>query len=240
MRRLFSFILIGFVALSCGPKDKNIGMVRKEFKNYVQKTFDDPKSLKEIVDISSTDTLSFEAVKGMCQVSLEGVDQAFQLYSMKDSIATAQLEVVYKSIRKTFNGGVYEAIQGQRLASDMISLLKKEIDAKKIARLNQSQMQKQMDSLTYHPALYVYEIKYRNQYSDGLKLESAFAYVDSLTGFRVILPQQNDNEVLCDEYQDAFDLSKKCLISINEIDALYKAHEEKWEEFSEFINRNSK
>ena len=43
--------MISFFAFACGPKDKNIALVKKEFQSYVQKNFDDPKMLKEIVEI---------------------------------------------------------------------------------------------------------------------------------------------------------------------------------------------
>ena len=67
------FVFLGTVVItaSCGPKDKNVPIVNKAFKAYVQKTFDDPNSLKEIVEIVPHDTISMESIKAL--VKLETV-----------------------------------------------------------------------------------------------------------------------------------------------------------------------
>ena len=240
MKRILELLVVVCSVISCGQGDNNIGIVKKEFKNYVQKTFDDPKSMKEIVEIIPKDTLSFDSVKNLCLMTLDLMDSSFKLYSIKDSLATNQLENAYNDMRKTYRGGYYEAIQGQRMITELVSLVSKQIEAKTKARYEQSRMKAIYDSLSYYPALYVYEIKYRKQSDDGLKLESAYAYVDSLAGFKNIMSDQKDNEMMCEEYKDAVDESRKCTSRLKDIEALYDENDEKWEEFRKFIILNSR
>lgn len=240
MRRLL-FILSTFsVLVSCGPKDKNISVIKKEFNNYVQKTFDDPKSMKEVVEISATDTISLVFMRNLTSMTVDLVDKSSELYRMKDSVANAQLEQALKKMKKSFNGGYYEAFKGQLMATEVMSLAQKAIDARKMAYIARDQMAAIRDSLSYHPALYVYEIKYRNETHNGLKLNTAYAYVDSLVGFRAILPEKDDTEMLCDEYNTAFEKSKECHAILELLDEIYKKTDEKSEELLDFISQNSR
>ena len=192
-----TIILMSILTCSCG--DKNMAVVKKEFKNYVQKTFDDPKSLKEIVEIIPHDTLSIEKMVSICSFTDSLISVNNELRSIKDSIRIVETEILANKLKRSFNGSIIEAFQGQMIASEMMTLINNNIDLKKDLLANQILLQGYRDSLSYHPALYVYEISYRNQTPDGLKLESAFAYVDSLSGFKKILPKQDDSEMMHDE-----------------------------------------
>lgn len=240
MRRSLFVLSVLCVLVSCGPKDKNIGVIKKEFKSFVQKTFDDPKSMKEIVEISATDTISLEFMRNLSSMTVDLMDTSLKLYKMKDSVATDQIEHAYKKMKKSFSGGYYEAFKGQLMATEIISLTQKSIDAKKSAYIAKEKMTAVRDSLSYHPALYVYEIKYRKETPDGLKLNSAYAYVDSLAGFKAILPEKDDTEMICEDYKKAFETSKQCYSVIGLLEDIYKKHDEKFEEFSDFISQNTR
>lgn len=239
MKNFIPVFFCFLVVISCGPKDKNISLVKKEFKSYVQKTFDDPKSMKEIVEIVASDTLSLDFMRRLSDLSIEGVAQSRKLFNMKDSLHTKELEEIYNDLKKNFKGSYADAFTAQLKVAEILSCATKIPDAKIKMIQNQIQMEGMRDSLTYHPAIYVYDIKYRNEYSSGLKLESAYAYIDSLSGFKGIFPDKCDTDVMCEEYVDIFEQSKKCLNSVNNTQELYNNYDEKVADFKDFIIRYS-
>ena len=228
-----AIIIVG--AFSCCCSGKNTAVVKKEFKNYVQKTFDDPKSLKEIVEIIPHDTLSIEKMVSICSFTDSLISVNNELRSIQDSIRMAETENLANKLKRSFNGSIIEAFQGQMIVSEMMTLINNEINLKKDLLANQILLQDYRDSLSYHPALYVYKISYRNQTPDGLKLESAFAYVDSLSGFKKILPKQDDSEMICEEYGRVVSVSQKCYSINEEINENQKKQDENAAELRDFI-----
>lgn len=235
MKRILTFFIVLLIIVSCGQQDKRIALVKKEFKAYVNKNFDDPKSVKEIVEIIPKDTISLEKMKAICSITDEAISQSRQLYHLKDSLLTDKLEEYYNIIRKSRGLSYSDALTGQLIAIDLMSTFQKVIDTKKVLMLEQSQLKAIGDSLQYYAPLYLYEIKYRNMSNDGLKLETSYAYIDSLTGFKAILPKQNDMEMISSDYYTVIEKSADCMKTVEKIESLYKEQEEQFEKLDRFM-----
>ena len=225
--------------ISCSPKDKNISLVKKEFNAYVQRTFDDPGSLREIVEISPYDTISRESIRGLINISNEGIEQYKELWHLKDSLNSEQMQSILKEPTPKRQPTYSEAVHGSLLINECKSFDYKKAEAKIELYSLQSRLLEELDKgLVYHPAIYVYEIKYRNLLKDGLKLESAYAYIDSLAGFKAILPEKNYNtSIISEDYYNVFQKCKECLIATDKIQELYEKQKEKWDELIEFTQR---
>ncbi len=237
MKKIIPFLLISFFAFACGPKDKNIALVKKEFQSYVQKNFDDPKMLKEIVEIIPGDTLSLSKIKGMVAVTDSVISASRRLQSLKDSLSTAELNEHTKTLSKARNISYSDAFSGQLITIEAISIMRKIIDAKKVLAYQNASLDQLCDSLEYKPAIYSYDIKYRKQYPDGIKLETVYAYVDSLSGFKAILTEKSDTEMMSPEYGEVFEKSKDCMVTLNKIEELYQQEEKQMEELIKFVQR---
>lgn len=237
MNKSLPILLISLIVFSCGPKDKNISLVKKEFKTYVQNTFDDPKMLKEIVEIAPGDTISLSKIKSMVAMSDSLIDTKRKLYRLKDSLGTAKIKEQYKALSKSRNISYSDAFTGKLLVTDVLSTLQKIIDLMTTLAYQQESLNQLCNSLEYKPALYVYDIKYRKQYPEGLKLETVYAYVDSLSGFKSILTEQKDSEMMSPEYEAVFEKSKDCMITLSNLETLYQKQDEQIEEFDKFFLR---
>lgn len=235
MKRIISLVFLVCSLFACAPKDKNVSLVRNAFKDYVQKTFDDPKSLEEIIEIVPSDTISLEAIRLLVASTDSLIETSRELYHLKDSIWTEKLNDDLASLKKARNIGYSDAFSGQLLALRLAKLTQQVLDAKKSLIYQQDKMDKMCDSLTYRPALFTYSIKYRKQYPDGLKLETVYAYVDSLSGFKSILAEKNDSEMMNRDYFEVFDISKDCMISLGALDDFYHQYEKLIEEFEELV-----
>ena len=210
MRRVVYTIilLIGFGVMisSCSNNDKNISVVKKEFKKYVQKTFDNPKELKEIVDIIPSDTISIEKIKTlleqtnkMCALSIEENDIA-------DSLSSEAMGLTQNIDRQKARSSTYSTYY--RLKSSMDDLYRNNIESISLKfdmLFCQEAISSLMDSLKYEPPIYEYTINYRVNKEDKLKLESQYAYIDSLNGFKKILPYKMPNEDYSEQIQEALE-----------------------------------
>lgn len=237
MNRIVPLLLISFIVFSCGPKDRNISLVTKEFNKYVQNSFDDPKMLKEIVEIAPNDTISLLKIKSMVAMSDSLIDATRELHILKDSLGNAKLEEQYEVLRKSRNISYSDAFTGQLLVIDVMSTLQKIIELKKTLVIQQESLNKLCDSLKYKPALYIYSVKYRKQYPEGLKLETVYAYVDSLSGFKSISTARKDSEMMSPEYEAVFERSKDCMMTLSNLNNLYQKQDEQIEEFDKFFQR---
>ncbi|MBO7510831.1 MAG: hypothetical protein J6T35_06570 [Bacteroidales bacterium] len=236
MRKILYIVLL-LIFVSCGSKDKNISIAKSEFKAYVQKTFDDPSSLKEIVEIAPHDTISLKSMRTIINMSIEGIEQRCELWKLKDSLNLEQLEAILKRGKAKRQPTFSEAIQGAMLLEECSSYADKISDAKKPLYLLKFQLQKLNTELAYHPAIYVYEIKYRHQLKDGLKLESAYVYIDSLSGFKAIMPEQDDTSIISEDYNNVFQKSKESLIATKKVEGLYEKQKENLDEIVKYTQK---
>ena len=227
------FIAIAFFP-SCKNLDPNTKVIRKEFKSFVQSNFDDPKNIKEIVEISPKDTLSREKIKLLANITIEYADLYLRAKEIKDSVYNVALERINPAKRR-FRGDDYDRIQGLKIITDLTSKRMDLIDKDYQIRLQKRWLQQELDTLIYAPAIYCYEIRYRIQTSEGIKLRSAFAYIDSLKGFQVVSENQNDSDMICAEYQNIFKKSREYSRLVDEASALLQEVEENLSEYEQWF-----
>ena len=237
MKNVTIAIFLVLAIASCGSNDKNVPLVKKEFKTYVLKTFDDPSSFQEIVEIAPCDTISLESIKRLAKLTNEGIEQYRGMWKLKDSVRMEQMQAILNGPKPKRQPTYSEAVRGSMIIDEINSILSKTANATISLYNSQARLNKLDSSLVYHPAIYVYEIKYRNQKQDGLKLESAYAYIDSLAGFKTIVPQKNDSGIISDDYYKVFIQSKECLIATNKVQELYEKKDEKTNELLEYTKQ---
>ena len=240
MKKIVFAILALMALFSCGPRDKNISIVKNEFKNYVQKTFDDPRALKEIVEIVPQDTISMKSIIGLIELTEETLSLQLELWNFKDSIENKRQETELNSmyhVKPKRRPSYSESIKFEQLSEAYLESGRKKMDAKYSLYPLRSKLNDMKFGLTYRPAIYRYEVKYRKKCADGLKLESVYAYVDSLDGFKKIVPEIDDFEVIDEDYAAVLRKNKECLSEINRVEILYDKHKEAWDEFIGFVRR---
>ena len=224
------------IFISCGPKDKNIPIVKKQFKAYVQKTFDDPSYLKEIVEISVVDTISYKSTMALIRITNEFIDQYRDIWHKKDSLLQEQMQAVLTGPKLKRKPTYSESYRLNKLVDECSSYSVKIAKQKNNLTLIQQRIKLKELYLSYHPAVYVYEVLFRQQESGGLKLKKVYAYVDSEVGFKSIIPQKDDS-LVSEDYNDIVKLCKDCLISMNPIQEMYDKQQETWEELQELDRR---
>jgi len=78
---------------ACDNGDKNVIIARKEFVNHVQKTFDDPRTLKEIVDIFPADTISVDKLREMLHLTQKNCSLVLDAAQLQDSLTQDILNI---------------------------------------------------------------------------------------------------------------------------------------------------
>lgn len=238
MKKYFCLVpIICLFVLSCLQSDPNISLVKKEFKTYVQRTFDDPGALKEIVEISPKDTISYNSIKDIIRMTLDTDSLNRELRSIKDSLIKKRMADATTSIKKkAYRMDFSDAFKGQMIVSDALSITNSTIEALKEKAVLIMDLEEQLDSLVYHTPLYLYKLSYRVKTPEGLKLNEVFAYVDSLTGVKSIRESQSDREEMEEDYSKIITKSIKTMELIDEINSLDEKNDEKLKELESFIN----
>lgn len=203
-----AMLLIGMstIMASCSVNDKNVSVVKKEFRQYVQKTFDNPKNLQEIVEILPTDTISVEKLKTLLEQTNRLCELAIEADNIADSLSTKAMGLTHDIDKQKARKSDYSTYF--RLKSSMDDLYKntlRGISLKLDLALCQEELALQRDSLKYEPPIYEYTINYRVNKDDKLILESQYAYIDSLNGFKKILPYKMPNEDYSEQMQEALE-----------------------------------
>lgn len=214
-------ILLGSVLLmsSCSSNDKNISIVKKEFKNYVQKTFDNPKELKEIVEITSSDTLSTDKLKSLLEQAADVCDLSYQSFNLADSMSTKNIQSINLDRRKTQSASYSTKYQIESLLNRMIGFALRGPVLKRNVLYSKDQLLSFKDSLKYEPPIYEYTVSYRVKKGDNIKLESCYAYIDSLEGFKTILPIRMSTDDYSGQMQDAFRIINEAKKNYDELDS---------------------
>lgn len=224
-----SFIGICLIMASCSSHDKNVAVVKKEFKNYVQKTFDNPKELKEIVEIIPSDTLSTDKLKSILDQAAAVCDLSYQTFSLADSLSTKDIQLINLDTRKTQSASYSTRYQIESLLNRMIGFALRAPALKRNVLFSKDQLLSCKDSLKYEPPIYEYTVSYRVKKGDIIKLESSYAYLDSLEGFKKILPIKMTKDDYSEQMQDAFRIIDNAKNNYEELDS-----------FRETIVQNSK
>lgn len=223
---LLSFLGILSITFSCGNSDKNYSLIKKEFKKHVHKTFDDPNSLKEVVEIVPSDTFSIEKIKRMIQTSLETCDLAIETAHLEDSLQKTTLDVENIDRKKSRNSDFMTRMKVVNLVSTMMDLLSKNMSAIKDIYECKIPLEMLKDSLLYKAPVYEYEVRYRVKKGDELKLEKQYAYIDSLSGFNKISSDRMTGEEYSEQYGQAIQYLANAMQKIEKLDGItQKRHE---------------
>ena len=236
MKKLYSLFLVFFVAISCSPS--NIRIIKKEFKNYVNKTFDDPGAMKEIVEIIPSDTLSIEKVKNMVKKAYEICLMTIEAAHVQDSIETIYFSVDNLNLdtRKANSVDFETRWKVNNLVNTMMGLTTKDLVFKKDVLLYEQLLVDFADSLKYEAPIYEYAISYRVKQEEGLKLNTQYAYVDSLKGFINILPEKMTDDEYSEQYRQSLYLVKNAMSETSKLSAITKQRKENAEELNTIVS----
>jgi len=167
------YIFFALLIISCSQSNED--KIRAAFKEHVKTSFDDPSKFEEIVSIDSLDTISTIEIKKQYSDIME---LRKQNYAMCDSFSTLILKYIKdESIRPQLRkmDGIrslyYKKIELQNyLVETMykgLSLPAAEEDWKEILT--------HKDTVMYNQ-----RITYRIKTNDGLKMNTCYAYSDTL------------------------------------------------------------
>ena len=228
-----AMLLIGMSAFiaSCSVKDKNATVVKKEFKQYVQKTFDNPKNLQEIVEIIPSDTISIEKIKTMLRQADEICQLSFQSDNMIDSIYTKALDITNYDRRKMGSADYSTRYKIQSALDDYLESAYKCIGLRMNLINSRAPLIAYCDSLKNEPPLYEYQINYRINQNNEITLQNQFAYIDSLKGFQVIKPNRMTEDDLSPQMQKALRLITKAKTDSELLSDALKKKQTKAEDF---------
>ena len=199
--------LIGCLFASCVGTQTNEEIIRKEFKKYVQLKFDNPDDLKEIVEIIPHDTLSYESVHKITSEAIELSDLVREGYDLNRGAWGDFMNELVKKLER-YGTDVMSEYNRDKMYNLILAYENQYVTS--LSELTEMEkhktiIQKRLDSLTYHPAIYVYKINYRIRTNESLMLKSYYSYIDSLNGFISITPEYNEKEAVCDEYNSMYD-----------------------------------
>lgn len=205
-------LLLVFVLIlaACTPKDENVAIVKKEFKNYIKKSFDDPNCFKEFVDIIPVDTISINSIHQFADNYINHAENRYKEIKRNDSIDQSKYDAVLQNMKKT--GSVRKSnsvvTKFYSLLSEQSDLLMEKLPIGINYVLDISEIKKMSDSIKYYPPLFVYDVKYRIKENEGLKLNNKYAYLDSLNRTVVFSDITNDLNIINQDYRS---LVKHCL-----------------------------
>lgn len=234
MKRAIFGLITFALFVSCGHNTHS-ALVEKEFRNYVQMNFDDPKNLEEIISISACDTVSIEKMRTLCSITMDGVRHTVALCSKRDSLVDIEMKNMHESLPKQYRGSYANALHGKMWASNLSSIIQRKRSISMMIFYYMNRMQSLMDSVKYRPAIYCYKIDYRNKTREGLKLETAYAYIDSLSHFVVVHPTKNDEAVMSEDYKEVFRNSKKTFEHVMLLEQTQSEYEQKFVGYKEFV-----
>lgn len=234
MKRIFHFncfILLLFIIPACGTNDKNVKVVEKEFRHYVQKTFDNPKDLKEVVEVLPSDTLSVIKLGNMLQMAYETCEMSRLASQKQDSIEKEIFNANLYDVRKVQKMDYPTRLKVTSIINTMMELTSKDLSLKKEVLLCEQPIMNLKDSLHYEAPIYEYAINYRVKQGEGLKLKTEYAYIDSLKGFLKIMPERMTDEDYSEQYRKALSLITTAMVNTKKLSAITTQRKENTDEF---------
>ena len=190
---------------SCSNYTPDERRVKTAFMDYVKNDFDDPKSLKEIVSIEPSDTVSLQEFIAKVQSSF-AIDE--QLYKTSDSISKARLIVIHELGLLIRKGKV-----DRETKEEITELFMEAVNCIKVPPLSlEYWLKDQIDTMKYEAPKYGYIIKFRQKYNGEIKLKQCHFYIDSLTRDVITnldkLPTAHSQEEFYKNATEYFDIMK--------------------------------
>ena len=214
------------LCISCTTQDQNIPIIKKEFKKYMNKTFDDPHHFKEFVEISPIDTISIIKMQLFIDNYVDNAEKRKKELDNNDSINLLKYEEVLANLKKTGTSRKSYSVVNKfySLTYQQADLVMEKLPISLDYITDISAIKKMRDSIPYYPALFVYDIKYRMKEFEGLKLYSKYAYLDSLNHSICFSDKLNDFDIINNDFElivkRCYDNSK-LLNSLDSIETLY-------------------
>lgn len=216
MKKYIGFIAIIILSLFACTQTKE-DKIKTEFKKYVSSNFDDPNSLKEIVNIEQIDTVSYESIRESV-VALHAIDS---LAIVCDSIEKEQSTIILSKIRAHQYSSYYKndlrnlTMRKIELSREMIAWLDDYGNSLHIMSDSLDRTLKNLEGL----CVFQYRIKTRVKEDKDLKLKDYYALEDSI-GFRFFdeTPTFNDYSEgtaefykVAREYEDIIEIRKRII-----------------------------
>jgi len=177
MKNFILFLIAGtFLFSSC--KQSNEKLIKTEFKKYIQNNFDDPKSVKEIVSIEITDTISVEKIRFIMDMNLKVFHLTDSLNKLRDELNLNSIENILKTAKR---GDLSTQLLVTYYCTQAIDLLNDRFKIINERAILESEINNFLDSLKQETPKYKYIIKYRRNFGDDLLLCKDVCYIDSLT-----------------------------------------------------------
>lgn len=183
MRKLFYriplFVLVAFLTYSC-TQSKDEGIIDK-FKNYVAANFDDPNSLKEIIEVKTGDTITYNTFVDI----VSSIYQADTILREIDSLASIKVEGMFAVLKRDVERyNDYDKARIRLIFKDLMELGKEEREWLTNDYVELAYLKTDLDSaLKKLDNIYIrtYEIKTRINSNGALKLKSYYALEDNVT-----------------------------------------------------------
>lgn len=180
MNRLILIFAIGILLGSC--QKSNERLVESEFKNYINSNFDNPKSLKEIVSIEASDTVSMALVASCLKQAITLSNDIDSLKSEDDSIKKVIMTRLAVETRLYISRFSYsDRLEAQRHLIQVMSCVDSDISFIGKREFLLHKTKQLLDSMTYESPKYGYRVKFRQTVDNELKLKTYKAYIDSAT-----------------------------------------------------------
>lgn len=178
----FAVVVLTALFVACSESTKE-ELIEKAFKEYVNKNFDDPNSLKEIISIEIEDTLSTTKTEAFITGIFNSSDSLFKrLYFMSDSLGAihnSNFEKIKSSYRLT---NKYRGDSNVlKMIADLLENTNEEFSYKTSSeyqelKIAQASLNNALDSLKKDSTFIVtYKVRTRVLQKDGLKIMDYYA-----------------------------------------------------------------
>ena len=200
MKRMVVVLLVALTMIGCKEDNSIEGRITKAMKEYAQKNFDDPKSLKEIVSIEKTNVFDIDSLAHYTLEKSKEIDSLVKdlRSNLIDSTVLAELtnmssREIYKMRQRTTES---EMIRLLSLYMQISSYTSGDYYYKRLIVDNGfNNAMQNIDSVLKNNTFYSmneYEIKIRKNSGDGLKLQSFYTSLCDTTT-KIIISDHEPN-----------------------------------------------
>ena len=223
MKKLFIFIplFVLFVIITSCTSSKEEGIIGK-FNNYVATNFDDPKSLKEIVEVKKVDSITYSIFVDV----VTSIYQADTLLREIDSLKSIKVEGMFAVLKRDverYNN--YERARIRLIFKDLMELGEKEKEWLIYDYGELQYLKKDLDSSLKkldNICIYIYEIKTRIKINGELKLKSYYALEDNVRKTIIFFDYEPDIDDYPQDVKDFNEIRKKYVTIQNKYDTITK------------------
>ena len=224
MKNKVLLIAFLFSIISCSSEQPTIqNLVEKDFMNYVQDNFDNPKDLKEIVSINIEDTVSYESLKGIAKDCIKMIEATDSIDKELQDDYSEKMKFMSRIDMSSFEKEKYT-----KMRLECLRYVEEEyLECSKSENILKSIVEKKdgcCDSLYY----VFYEIKVRTLVNNKLKLQKYYASVQNNNIIKIY-----SEPITMKDLPSGFQYITD---AIEDSRAIYKKRVEFWEKVQKIIN----